>query len=70
MADTPDPKQAESTQVSADGAVELTEAQLDTAEGGLGLLPGALSHEGIKLTAPQLTVGTLTHKWSTMVIKH
>ena len=70
MADTPDPKQAESTQVSADGAVELTEAQLDTAEGGLGLLPGALSHEGIKLTAPQHKINVVTDKWTTSIFKY
>ncbi len=70
MADTPDPKQSESTQVSADGAVELTESQLDTAEGGLGLLPGALTHEGIKLTAPKQTLGIVTDKWTTSIFKY
>lgn len=70
MADTPDPKQAENTQVSADGAVELTETQLDTAEGGLGLLPGALSHEGIKLTSPQHKIDLVAGTLSTNIFKY
>lgn len=69
MADTPDSKQAtpDDAAVSADGAVELTETQLENAEGG-ALLTG-LMPEGFKRSIEIDKLGTVTHKISTSIFK-
>lgn len=71
MADSPDTTQdgPKDTTVSADGAVELTETQLETAEGGALPLLGSTDFGRFKLTAELDKLGTVAGKLSTTSFK-
>lgn len=73
MADSPDTKQAtpDDATVSADGAVELTETQLETAEGGALSLLGSTAMEGAFKRSIEIDkLGTLASKLCTNSFKY
>ncbi len=78
MADTHDTSKPtdQDTAISADGAVELTESQLEAAEGGAGLLgatiqPGAISRGGDwKLQVDAQKIDTVAWKVSPTAFKY